>query len=252
MIRVSGEGHIGSAFSIVEILIALYYHVARVIPAEPDWPDRDRIVLSKGHGCGALYAVLADRGFFPVTWFSEFLSYQTRLAGHPDMRRVPGIDISTGSLGHGVSAAVGIALAGKCAGRTFRTFVIAGDGELNEGMTWEALLVGAHLHLVNLTLIVDRNRMQVDGDAETILGLEPLADKLASFGWEVRTVDGHNVDELRRAFGPAVANRPVAVVARTLKGKGVSFMEQDVRWHYRAPSDAEFEKAFAELRVHTT
>ncbi|MFK0209128.1 transketolase [Agrobacterium sp. NPDC090283] len=252
MIRYAKEGHIGAALSIADILAVLYFCVLRVDPERPNWDDRDRFILSKGHGCGALYAVLAEKGYFPHTDLATFLAFQTKFAGHPDMHAVEGVDFSTGSLGNGFPVAVGMALGLRDRGSPARVFALLGDGELNEGVVWEALAFAAHRRLNNLCIVVDRNNLQIAGVAEKILKLEPLADKIRSFGWSVVEADGHNVSDLSESLSQVGQDRsrPYAVIARTIKGKGVSFMENDTAWHYKAPSDNEFQAAFEELEAH--
>jgi transketolase len=249
MIRKARSSHIGSAFSIAEVLAVLYAEVLRVDPLRPEWPERDRMILSKGHACAALYAVLAERGFFPREWLGEFYQDGGRLAGHATHHGVPGVEASTGSLGHGLSLACGMALAGARDEKPYRVFAILSDGECDEGSTWEAAMFAAHHKLDRLIAIVDYNKIQSLGRVEEVLELEPFAAKWQSFGWGVAEVDGHEVERLRDAFSrvPLVPGRPSCVIAHTIKGRGVSFMENQLLWHYRSPDDGEFERALREL-----
>jgi transketolase len=246
----ANAGHTGGDLSCVDILAVLYGAVLKVSPETADDPGRDRFVMSKGHSVEALYVVLADRGFFPPADLATVCRYGSRYVGHPT-RHVPGVEQNTGALGHGLAFGVGTALAARLAGRSFRTFVLAGDGEMAEGSNWEASLAAAHHRLDNLVLIVDRNELQITGGTESVCGLEPLADKLRAFGYAVREVDGHDHAALIEAFGavPFQPGRPSAVLARTVKGRGVSFIQNDVRWHHRVPKPEELEKAMAELEA---
>ena len=243
--------HIGSNYSMAELLAVLYGSVLRVDPANPGWPERDRFILSKGHGCAALYAVLAERGFFPLDWLETFCQNGSRLPGHATHTQIPGIEVSTGSLGHGLSLATGMAFAAKLAGEGHRVFALISDGECDEGSTWEAVLFAAHHGLDNLTAIVDYNKIYSVDFVETVLALAPLSAKWHSFGWAVREMDGHDLGQVQAAltqvpYGPG---RPSCVIAHTVKGKGVSFMEDQVLWHFRTPQGAEFEAALAELEA---
>lgn len=232
----AGCGHPGGAFSCVDVLTALFFHTLRIDPARPDLPERDRFILSKGHSSVALYAVMALRGFFPLEWLSTFRRDDSPLGGHPDMHKVPGVEMSTGSLGHGLAVGVGLAAAAALDRAGWRTFVLLGDGETQEGAVWEAALAAAHFRLDNLTAVVDRNRLQIDGPTETVMALEPYADKWRSFGWEVRCVDGHDMAAVVSALDavPFAPGRPSLLIADTIKGKGVSFMENNVEWHGKA------------------
>jgi transketolase len=249
-------GHIGGPLSAADILAVLYFHVLRIRPEEPDWADRDRFILSKGHSSIGLYAAMALRGYFPVEELLTFDAAHSRLQGHPDMTRLPGLDMSTGSLGMGISAGMGIALGARLLGRDVRSFVLLGDGECQEGEVWEAAMAAPRYHLDNLIAIVDHNRLQQygwpgDGPDGRIPPQEPgeLAAKWSAFGWRVIEVDGHDVPELVRVLAEAVEGdgRPVAIIARTTKGKGVSFMEGHYFWHTRAIKPEEFAAAMAEL-----
>ncbi len=247
--RCANPGHTGPALSQVDILTALYYHVMRLEPATPQWPDRDRLVLSKGHACVSLYVALADRGFFPKSELKTFRRLGSILQGHPDMRKTPGIDMTAGSLGHGLGAGVGIALAAKIDKRDYRTFVIVGDGESQEGVVWEAALAAARYKLNNLVMILDYNHFQSGGSTDVIMPIEPVVDKWRSFGWNVLEANGHDIQALLEVFQLAEAetSRPTAIIAHTVKGKGVSFMENNNNWHQRACTPEELELALAEL-----
>lgn len=245
------SSHVGTSFSMAEILAVLYGPpgVLRIDPDAPDHPDRDRMILSKGHGCAGLYAALAERGFFPLEWLESFYIDGARLAGHATAEGVPGIEVSTGSLGHGLPIACGMAKAGKLDGRPYRVFALLSDGECDEGSTWEAALFAPHHGLDNLVAIVDYNKIQSLGSVSEVLDLEPFADKWRSFGWDVVEVDGHDIAELHDALEalPLQPGRPTCVIAHTVKGKGVSFMENQVLWHYRSPVGEEYAAAMAEL-----
>lgn len=244
----AGAAHIGSVFSIAETLAVLYGGVLHVDPADPQWPGRDRFVLSKGHACAGLYAVLAERGFFPAARLEEFYVDGGTLAGHATHTGVPGVEVSTGALGHGLALAVGLALGAKRKGEAWRVFALLSDGECDEGSTWEAALLAPRLGLDNLTVVVDFNKIQSLGRVEDVLPLEPLAAKWESFRWDVEEVDGHDVAALRRALLQSPAEgRPRAVISHTVKGKGVSFMEDRLLWHYRTARGEEYERAKEEL-----
>lgn len=235
-------GHLGGSMSLVEILTTLYFDVLRVDPSDPADPDRDILILSKGHGAIALYAVLAERGFFPVEELAGYGRPGSRLMGHP-VRAVPGVEVATGSLGHGLPVANGFALAGR------RCFVIVGDGELQEGSVWEAAMSTAGLGLNNVTVIVDRNGLQITGRTEDTVPLEPLADRWTAFGWAVREVDGHDRGRLREALLERVPGRPLAVIARTVKGNGLPAMQGKVESHYARLGERQFNRAIAVLRA---
>ncbi len=243
------SGHIGGAFSIAEILTALYFHHLKVDPARPGWEDRDRLVFSKGHACAMLYTVLAHRGFFPVEELSTFRSLDSRLQGHPEPAKTPGIEVPAGPLGHGVAIGAGMALAARMAGSRRRAYVIIGDGELDSGVIWEGLLVGAKFGLSNLIVILDYNGVQQTGATAQVLPTEPIADKLAAFNWHVMEIHGHNMAEVLDALDRAdeIHGRPVVVIARTTKGKGVSFMENSPHWHGAIPDQQQYKAAAAEL-----
>ncbi len=248
MVAAAKKGHIGGAYSCLDILVTLYYGgILRYDPADPFWPLRDRFILSKGHSGSALFAVLADLGFFDSSELARYCCNGSILGGHPD-RKVPGIEADTGSLGHGLGIGAGMALAAKMDGADYRVFVLVGDGECNEGSVWEALVFAASHQLSNLTLIVDRNRQCVLDFTEDCAPLDPLGERLASFGWEVEEVDGHSFQELLTAFEPKPSSaRPRAIVANTIKGKGVSFMEKVLKWHHSVPNAEELVIARAEL-----
>jgi transketolase len=245
------SSHIGSSFSMIELLVALYGKHLRVRPSEPSWPERDRFILSKGHACAGLYAILAERGFFPLSWLNDFYLDGSRLAGHVTRSGVPGVEFSTGALGHGLSVGCGIALVAKRSHIGYRVFTLLSDGECDEGSTWEAVLFAKHHHLDNLVAIVDYNKIQSLGTVKEVLDLEPFADKWRSFGWTVFEIDGHNLEEINTCFGslPIGRGAPCCVIAHTVKGKGVSFMEDSLLWHYRTAAGEEFANAMKELEV---
>ncbi len=249
-VHAAASGHPGGSLSAMDILTVLYFHTMRGLdPADPKNPDRDRLVLSKGHCSPALYAMLALKGYFPQEDLKLFRSIHAHYSGHPDMRHVPGVDMSTGSLGQGVSAAVGMALAGKMDGRNYRVYAVLGDGEIEEGQTWEAAMAAAKFGLDNLCAVVDVNGLQIDGPTAAVMPSEPLDKKYEAFGWNVCKADGHDYGSLIAAFQAAAAckGRPTMILARTVKGKGVSFMENQAGWHGKAPDDAQFAQAKAEL-----
>jgi transketolase len=244
------SGHIGGAFSIAEILTALYFHHLRIDPDNPRWPDRDRLVFSKGHACAMLYTVLAHRGFFPVEELRTFRSLNSRLQGHPEPAKTPGVEVAAGPLGHGVAIGAGMALGARLARSRRRVYVILGDGELNAGVIWEGLLVAAKFGLSNLTVIVDYNGVQQTGATACVMPTEPIAEKWASFNWHVAEIHGHNMAEVLDALDRAdeIHGRPTVIIARTTKGKGVSFMENAPQWHGGIPNDDEFHMALEELQ----
>ncbi len=235
----AGRGHVGSSLSLIEIIRVLYDDVLNVRPKQPEWADRDRFILSKGHGCLGLYAVLADHGFFSEEELLRFCKQDALLGGHADAH-IPGVEASTGALGHGLPIAVGAAIAARLHGRSSRVFVLLGDGELNEGSVWEAAMHASKHKLTNLVAIVDYNKLQSYGRIEEVLPLEPLADKWRAFGFAVREVDGHDVSALQRTFAelPFSPGKPNAIIAHTLKGRGISFAELDATWHHKATVDA--------------
>jgi transketolase len=245
------SAHVGSSLSMAELLAVLYRRVLRVRPETLDDPNRDRLILSKGHGCAGLYAVLAECGFFPRDWLESFYLDGAKLPGHATAHNIPGVEVSTGALGHGLSISCGMALAAKRDGRPYRVFAVLSDGECDEGSTWEAVLFAGHHHLENLVAVVDYNKIQSLGRVEEVLDLEPFADKWTAFRWAVREVDGHDVDALDKAFRelPFERGKPSCLIAHTVKGKGVSFMEDKLLWHYRIPQGDEYERAIAELEA---
>jgi transketolase len=243
------SSHIGTNFSMGDLLGVLYSGVLRVDPACPQWPGRDRFILSKGHGCAGVYAVLAERGFFPIEWLDDFYTDGSRLPGHISHKGVPGVEASTGSLGHGLSICCGMALSAKRDAEKYRVFALLSDGECNAGSLWEAALFAAHHHLDNLVSIVDYNKLQGLGYTRDVLNLDPLASKWEAFGWATREIDGHDHLQILRTLTavPFEIGKPSCIVAHTIKGKGVSFMEDQLLWHYRAPNDSEYHRAMAEL-----
>jgi transketolase len=252
IIRMIGEaasGHPGGSLSATDVLTALYFNVMRHQPAQPLWPDRDRFILSKGHGAPALYSALARAGYFPPEQMKTLRKLGSPLQGHPEMGRLPGVEASTGSLGQGLSIAAGMALAGRLDDKDYRVFVMMGDGELNEGQVWEAALSSAKFHLGNLTAIVDYNGQQLDGWVKDIMALEPLQDKWHSFGWHTIEINGHDFIQILKAFEEAatVRDKPSVVIAKTIKGKGVSFMENNVEFHGMAPTQEQVGIALREL-----
>jgi transketolase len=240
-------GHIGGDFSVTDILATLYGAVLQVDPFQPDAPGRDRLILSKGHSAGALYVTLALCGFFPRSALETFAGPMSPLNGHPDRKKVPGVETNTGPLGHGFPVAVGCALAARLLSSGSRTFVVLGDGELQEGSNWEAAMTASHYALGDLTAVVDRNTLQQGARTEDTKQLEPLADKWTSFGWEVRVVDGHDHAHLLGVLRERGTARPVCVIANTVKGKGVSFMQDRVEWHHKVPSGEQIAAARIEL-----
>lgn len=249
MIQRAGLGHTGGDLSAADILATLYFAVLKVDPREPKAPQRDRFIMSKGHCSGALYATLAEAGFFPREELDTYMQPLARLNGHPNCVKIPGVETNTGPLGHGLPVAVGVSLAAKLDQAEWRTFVLTGDGELQEGSNWEAAMSAAHYELDNLTVIVDRNRLQQGDATENTVRLEPLADKWRAFGWAVAEVDGHNHNALLDVFErlPLTPGRPNCIIAHTHKGKGVSFMEDQAGWHHRVPTIEELAAALREL-----
>ncbi|MBO8159022.1 transketolase [Thermosyntropha sp.] len=249
MLAEAGSGHTGGSLSSADIVACLYFWEMSIDPNNPHDENRDRFVLSKGHAAPVLYAALAEKGFFPREKLKTLRRLGSPLQGHPDMRKLPGVEASTGSLGQGISWAVGMALAGKIDKKDYRVYSLLGDGELQEGMVWEAFMAAAHYKLDNLTAFVDHNRLQIDGKITEVMSPEPVADKFRAFGWEVIIIDGHNVEEIMRALNKAreIKGRPTVIIAETVKGKGVSFMENRAEWHGTAPKKDDLEKALAEL-----
>lgn len=240
-------GHIGGDFSVTDILTTLFFSVLNLDPQNPAWDARDRFILSKGHCSAALYATLALRGFIPVEALETFMAPLSALNGHPNRRKVPGVEANTGPLGHGLPIGLGCAIAARLKGQDWRCFVVLGDGELQEGSNWEAAMAAGHRGLGNLTAIIDRNRLQQGARTEETNRLDPLADKWAAFGWQVQEVDGHDVDALHRALSAPPGTKPRCIIAHTIKGKGVSFIEDRVEWHHKVPSAEQVEQAAKEL-----
>ncbi len=245
------SGHPGGSLSAADIFTYLYFKEMNVDPKNPDWKDRDRFILSKGHCCPSLYATLALKGYFDWSELTSLRHVGSMLQGHPDMKGTPGIDMSTGSLGQGISAACGMALAAKIDNKAYRTYTVLGDGEVEEGQVWEAAMFASHNKLDNLVVIVDQNGLQIDGTVEEVAGIEPLDKKFESFGFEVIKIDGHDFKQIESAFEKAktIKGKPTAILAKTIKGKGVSFMENQVSWHGTAPNKEQYEQATAELQA---
>ncbi len=248
----AGSGHPGGSLSVTDILTYLYFKEMRIDPKNPKRPDRDRFVLSKGHCSPGLYSTLARRGFFPVEDLTGFRQVDSYLEGHPNMDKVPGVDMSTGSLGQGISAAVGMALAAKLDKKDYRVYSVLGDGELEEGQVWEAAMSAAHYKLDNLTAFVDYNGLQIDGKITDVMNPEPIADKFRAFGWEVLDINAHDYDEIEKAIEKAKAfkGKPTMIVAHSIKGKGVSFMENQASWHGSAPKKEQADQAHLELDTY--
>lgn len=250
MIGEAKSGHPGGSLSAADIVTYLYFHEMHIDPIEPKWENRDRFVLSKGHAAPVLYAALSHRGYFAREELYSLRKIGCHLQGHPDMRKVPGVDMSTGSLGTGISAAVGIALAAQLDGKDYYTYTMLGDGELEEGQVWEAAMAAAHYKLDHLIAFVDNNGLQIDGDIDAVLSPNPIDAKFAAFGWQVITIDGHDFEQIDQAVKEAKANigKPTVIVAKTVKGKGVSFMENQAGWHGSAPNAEQVTAALAELQ----
>lgn len=250
MIYDANSGHPGGSLSIADMIAALYFNVLNHDPASPDWEDRDRFILSKGHACPAMYSAMAKTGYFPHEELKTLRKINSRIQGHPEVRKLPGIEASTGSLGQGLSIGAGLALGAKMQGKNYRTFVMTGDGELDEGQVWEAALFCGNKKIDNLVAIVDSNKQQLDGWISDIAPLEPLDDKWRSFGWEVIEIDGHDMNQILEAFQKAetIKGKPTVIIANTVKGKGVSFMENNLDFHGAAPTKDQYEKAMEELK----
>ena len=250
-VHAAKSGHPGGSLSITEILTYLYFEEMNVDPKNPRWDDRDRFVLSKGHTAPALYAVLSEKGFFSPDEIKKLRQADAMLQGHPDMKGTPGVDMSTGSLGLGISAACGIALAAKIDKKDYRTYTIVGDGESQEGQVWEAAMFAAHNKLDNLCVFFDWNGLQIDGPVAEVMNPTPFDKKLAAFGFHVISIDGHDFDQIEAALAEAktVKGKPTAIIAKTVKGKGVSFMENQVGWHGSAPNDEQYEQAVSEIKA---
>ena len=248
MIHLAQAGHPGGSLSAADIIAALYFKELRIDPVNPQWEDRDRFILSKGHCCPALYAALCGRGYFGREQLDTLREYRSILQGHPDMRKTPGLDMSSGSLGNGLSCGLGMAMAGRKRKKDFRVYVLLGDGECEEGSVWEAAMAAAHHNLSQLTAIMDINHLQLTGPTEEVMSLGNLTDKFRAFGWNTIEIDGHDVAQILEAFDYARETEgPTAILADTVKGKGVSFMENQVEWHGKAPNDEEAARAIEEL-----
>jgi transketolase len=249
MIHTAGSGHPGGSLSATDIVTALYFRVMRIDPQNPDWPDRDRFILSKGHACPVWYAALAERGYYDKSHLGTLRKINSILQGHADMIKTPGVDMTVGSLGQGFSAGLGMALSGKLRKKDYHVWVVIGDGEMQEGAIWEAAMAGAKWKLDNLTAILDRNRLQNDDFVVSTMPVEPVADKWRAFNWNVIEIDGHNMEEVVSALEEAktVKGKPTIIIAHTVKGKGVSFMENVAVWHGKAPSDEQAQQALEEI-----
>lgn len=249
MTAAAGSGHPGGSLSAVELVVGLYFHTMRHDPAHPDWSQRDRFVLSKGHACPVLYSVLARAGYFPAEELKSLRKFGSRLQGHPNMHVLPGLDTSSGSLGQGLSISNGLAIAAKLDRQDHRIFCLLGDGEIQEGQIWEAAMTSAHYKLDNVCAILDYNNLQIDGCCDDVMCISPVADKWIAFGWNVIEIDGHSLDEVIRAYDTAasVKGKPTIIIAKTVKGKGISFMENIADWHGKAPNQAELALALKEL-----
>jgi len=249
MTAAAGSGHPGGSLSSVELLTALYFNVLNHRPEEPNWPDRDRFILSKGHVCPVLYSVMARTGYFPVEELMTLRKFGSRLQGHPNVKALPGLESSSGSLGQGLSIANGLALAAKLNNKSYRVYCLMGDGELQEGQIWEAAMTAPHYGLDNVCAIVDYNNLQIDGKCDEVMGINPLAKKWESFNWHVIEIDGHDLAQVLKAYEEAANHKeqPSVIIAHTTKGKGVSFMENVAGWHGKAPNKEELEKALQEI-----
>ena len=246
------SGHPGGALSSADILACLYFNELNIDPQNPKMEDRDRFVLSKGHSCPGLYSALANRGYFSTDLLKTFRHTDSILQGHPDMKYIPGVDMSSGSLGQGFSCACGMALSAKISGKDYRTYALVGDGESQEGQIWESIMFAAHYKLDNICMIIDNNGLQIDGKVSDVMNTMPYDTKLKAFGWNVIEIDGHNIEEILNAFKQAkeTKGKPTAIIAKTIKGKGVSFMENQAGWHGKAPNEAEYLQAKAELEAY--
>ena len=245
----NNSGHPGGSLSIADILTVLYFYEMNVDEKNPKWEDRDRFVLSKGHCAPALYSVLAQKGFFSVNELKTFRNINSFLQGHPDKNKVPGVDMTTGSLGQGLSCANGMALAGKIDKKDYRVYCILGDGEIEEGQIWEAAMASSKYKLDNLCVIVDNNNLQIDGPIDKVMSSYPIDEKFRSFGFEIINIDGHDIEEIIKAFDVArnIKGKPTCIIAKTVKGKGISFMEDKVEWHGKAPNEEQYKTAITEL-----
>lgn len=248
--RIAGAGHYSSTFSCAELFAALYYGHLRIDPQNPSWPDRDRFILSKGHAAIGLYPILADVGFYSPSKLDDFTRLGSAFGDHPDMKKIPGIDFSSGSLGHGLSIALGMALAGRMTGRDYRTYCMLGDGELNEGQIWEAAMAAGHYQLQGLVTIVDRNQLSIDGPTEKVMSVEPIHERFEAFGWEVHRIDGHDLPAILETLGalkPAGHGKPQMIIADTIKGRGVKYMELSLDWHVGNLVGQDYDDAWAEI-----
>lgn len=250
--KICGAGHYSASFSAAELFAALYYAHLRFDPKEPNWPDRDRFILSKGHAAIGLYPVLADLGFYPMSLLDNFTKLGSAFGDHPNMKTIPGIDFSSGSLGHGLSVGVGMALAARAQKRDFRVYCMLGDGEIAEGQIWEAAMSASHFKLQGLIAIVDRNQLCIDGHTEEIMAIEPLGERFAAFGWDVQRIDGHDFDAILGALGrlkPAGTGKPQVIIADTIKGRGVKRMELSLQWHVANLVGEDYDDAVAEVKA---
>jgi len=243
------SGHPGGSLSIADILTVLYFKELNIDEKNPKWENRDRLVLSKGHCSPVLYSCLANRGFFDISELDKFRNIDGMLQGHPDMVKIPGVDMTSGSLGQGLSVSNGMALAGKLDKKDYRVYCIMGDGEIEEGQVWESAMAASHYKLDNLCVIIDNNNLQIDGEINKVMNSYPIDEKFRSFGFQVIHIDGHNIDEIIKAFEVAkeIKGKPTCIIAKTIKGKGISFMENQVQWHGKAPNEEQFEQAMKEL-----
>lgn len=250
MVREAGVGHIGGSLSVTDILVALYFKVLKIDPKDPEWPDRDRLVMSKGHGATALYSVLAKKGFFPKKELKTFGTLNSNFQVHPDKNKVPGIEASTGALGQGLSIGLGMALAARLDWKDYYTFVILGDGEIQEGQIWEAAMFASHYRLDNLTAILDYNNVQLMGNVSEIMEIAPVAEKWSAFGWKVMEAGGHDFNQIVENLGKAkeIKGKPTIIIANTTKGKGVSFMQNTCKWHGNVPTQDQYNEAICEIR----
>ena len=250
MITAAGSGHPGGSLSAVDIITYLYFYWMRIVPENPKWEDRDRFILSKGHCCPALYAALAEKGYFPEDELWTLRDIGSILQGHPDMRKTPGVDMTSGSLGQGLSCAVGMALGGKLSGKDFKVYVMLGDGEIQSGQIWEAAMAANNYSLDNLTAIIDNNRLQCDGRTSSIMKVEPIAPRWQAFGWDVAVADGHSFEDIHQTFISCNAQngKPKMIIANTVKGRGVSFMEDNHKWHGLPLDEAQADAAIREIR----
>ncbi|HOO56427.1 MAG TPA: transketolase [bacterium] len=250
LVVTAGGGHIGGAMSMVEILVTMYYHILNIDPKDPQKADRDRFILSKGHGGVGICPVLGDCGYYDESLMDDFNQYMSPFGMHPDMRKVPGIDMSTGSLGHGLPISVGLALGARVRKQNWRTFCLLGDGECNEGTNWEAAMAAKHYKLGNLTAIVDRNKLMLDGPCNEIMEVEPFEDKWKAFGWQTKVIEGHDFNALIDAFEnlpPVDSQQPLCVICNTVKGRGISFMENQTQWHYGGLDEASEKEALDDI-----